>query len=208
MQTAAATRKSHVAEILGRPAISVARFLGEHKAALPLRQQERHDEQFGGTAPSILGTGALGRAVARELLKRGRTVRLVSRSRRGSPEGCTGFAADVSNVDSGNQGLRRGRGRLSHRDSRLHQVGRALSSHSKGSPSRLQKYPRPPGQRQSVYMYGAVDGEMTEESPQKPVTRKGKLRAELARMAMEAHERGKVQVALGRAPDFTDRKPP
>ncbi|HEX8819682.1 MAG TPA: hypothetical protein VF794_07170 [Archangium sp.] len=33
-------------------------------------------------------------------------------------------------------------------------------------------------------------------------TRKGRVRAELARMAMEAHEKGRVQVALARAPDF------
>jgi len=43
---------------------------------------------------------------------------------------------------------------------------------------------------------------MTEDLPHVAQTRKGRVRAELARMAMEAHEKGRVQVALARAPDF------
>ena len=150
----------------------------------------------------VLGTGALGRAVARELLKRGRTVRLVSRSGKGAPDGCTGFAADVSKVDSATKACE-GAAVVYHtatpdytKWAELYPpIQKGVLAACKNTRARLVS-------AESVYMYGAVDGEMTEESPQKPVTRKGKIRTELAHMAMEAHERGEVQVALGRAPDF------
>ena len=57
-------------------------------------------------------------------------------------------------------------------------------------------------QLDNVYMYGAAGGPMTEESPVRPVSRKGELRAALAEETMAASRRGDLRVAVARASDF------
>jgi nucleoside-diphosphate-sugar epimerase len=55
----------------------------------------------------------------------------------------------------------------------------------------------------NLYMYGSTNGQpMTEETPATSHTRKGKLRAELARELLQAHQDGRIRVAIGRASDF------
>ncbi len=53
----------------------------------------------------------------------------------------------------------------------------------------------------NLYMYGQTSGPMREDSPMKPVSRKGRLRAELAELRLEALAKG-TKVAIGRASDF------
>lgn len=55
----------------------------------------------------------------------------------------------------------------------------------------------------NVYMYDPkyLDN-MTEETPMNPVSEKGKVRAEVARMLMDAVEKNKVEAIIARAPDF------
>ncbi|MEZ4622286.1 MAG: NAD-dependent epimerase/dehydratase family protein [Caldilineaceae bacterium] len=55
----------------------------------------------------------------------------------------------------------------------------------------------------NLYMYGDPHGQpLTEAMPHNAHTKKGKLRAEMARDLMAAHEAGRVQVVVGRASDF------
>lgn len=54
----------------------------------------------------------------------------------------------------------------------------------------------------NVYLYGAVEGWMTEESPVKPDSKKGQVRAEIAAMLMNAVKAGELQALIARAPDF------
>ncbi len=54
----------------------------------------------------------------------------------------------------------------------------------------------------NLYGYGPVDGPMTEATPQRATSRKGRVRAGIARDLLARHERGDLQVALGRAGDF------
>jgi nucleoside-diphosphate-sugar epimerase len=49
-----------------------------------------------------------------------------------------------------------------------------------------------------TWMYGKVDGPMTEDLPSRPVSNKGVLRAWLAEMLLSAHSKGKVQAVIGR----------
>ena len=54
----------------------------------------------------------------------------------------------------------------------------------------------------NVYMYGKVNGTMTEETRYNPCSRKGEIRAKIAVQLMkEAHE-GKLQAIIARAADF------
>src|SRR5690242_3128187 len=52
------------------------------------------------------------------------------------------------------------------------------------------------------YMYAPTSQPLTEESLQAPVTRKGKLRKQLAETILAAHTRGQIKATIGRAPDF------
>ncbi|WP_134091147.1 NAD-dependent epimerase/dehydratase family protein [Olivibacter sp. XZL3] len=53
-----------------------------------------------------------------------------------------------------------------------------------------------------VYMYGRVEGIMTEETPYRPCSKKGKVRAAVARMLEQEMEAGTVEAAIARAVDF------
>ena len=55
----------------------------------------------------------------------------------------------------------------------------------------------------NIYMYHPdAIGNMTENSVVNPVTRKGKVRAKIARSIMEASEKGNVQALIARSADF------
>jgi nucleoside-diphosphate-sugar epimerase len=54
----------------------------------------------------------------------------------------------------------------------------------------------------NTYMYAPTAEPLTEESRQAPVTRKGKLRQQLAEAVLAAHARGQIRATIGRAPDF------
>ncbi|EOR94682.1 Nucleoside-diphosphate-sugar epimerase [Arcticibacter svalbardensis MN12-7] len=54
----------------------------------------------------------------------------------------------------------------------------------------------------NVYMYGKVDGVMTEETPYKPISKKGKVRAEIASMLLKEMKAGTIKAAIARAVDF------
>jgi nucleoside-diphosphate-sugar epimerase len=54
----------------------------------------------------------------------------------------------------------------------------------------------------SVYPYGKVDRPMTEDMPDRPVEPTGVLHAKGVEMAMEAHEKGRVRVSVGRSSNY------
>lgn len=54
----------------------------------------------------------------------------------------------------------------------------------------------------NVYMYGAVDGVMTEETPIRPASGKGEVRARTATMLLEAAGSGRVKACIARSADF------
>jgi len=54
----------------------------------------------------------------------------------------------------------------------------------------------------NVYMYGKVDGWMTEQTPIKPISKKGEVRAQIAEMLMEEVRNGKLTALIARSADF------
>jgi nucleoside-diphosphate-sugar epimerase len=55
----------------------------------------------------------------------------------------------------------------------------------------------------NVYMYGSPFGKpLTERRPITAMTRKGRVRAEMAETLLDAHRKGRARVAIGRASDF------
>ena len=54
----------------------------------------------------------------------------------------------------------------------------------------------------NLYMYGPVDGPMTEDLPNAATGHKGRTRTLLTNMLMEAHTSGKLRATIGRGSDF------
>lgn len=54
----------------------------------------------------------------------------------------------------------------------------------------------------NVYMYGLVDGRMTEETPYNPRSKKGEIRAAIANKIMDSVKQGQLTASIARAADF------
>jgi nucleoside-diphosphate-sugar epimerase len=54
----------------------------------------------------------------------------------------------------------------------------------------------------NVYMYGKVNGPMTEETPFNPCSRKGEVRAKIAAMILDEVSKGSLTALIARAADF------
>ncbi len=54
----------------------------------------------------------------------------------------------------------------------------------------------------NVYMYGKVDGPMTEQTAYAPVSKKGEIRAQIATTLMDEVKRGRLTAMIARAADF------
>lgn len=60
----------------------------------------------------------------------------------------------------------------------------------------------------NVYLYGRVDGWMTEETPVHPISRKGKVRAAIVEMLMDEVRKGDLSALIARAADFYGPRTP
>jgi nucleoside-diphosphate-sugar epimerase len=156
------------------------------------------------TLDVVLGTGALGRAVADELLARGRRVRLVNRSGRlaGAPAGAELRAADLADPAQAAAAC----------------TGAATAYLCANVPYTewLERWPPLAAgilegaaragvglvYGDNLYAYGPVDGPLHEGLPPAATGRKGRLRARIAADLLAAHGAGRVRVAIGRASDF------
>jgi nucleoside-diphosphate-sugar epimerase len=152
----------------------------------------------------IFGSGPIGRAVMSELLARGCRVRIVNRQASSSvPEGVELAHGDATNPQYTREVCE----------------GATVVYDCTNPP--YTKWPEmfPPLQAgilegaasagaklismENVYMYGPTGGKpLTEDLPYAATTRKGRVRAQMARDLLAAHKSGKVRVAIGRASDF------
>jgi nucleoside-diphosphate-sugar epimerase len=150
----------------------------------------------------IGGAGGTGAALVAELLKRGHQVRSVSRGGTAGPAGTEAVAADVS-IRS--QALDATRGAAV-----IYQAAQpAYDRWSADFPPMQVALLAAAGARNSkfvmadnLYLYGRVDGSMREDTPPRPVGKKGHLRAQLAEELLATHRAGRVRVAIGRSSDY------
>ncbi len=151
----------------------------------------------------VLGaTGGFGQAVVQALAAQGAQVRAVNRSGRASvPASVEVMAADLTNRES----------------MRAACQGAAIVYHCAGAPYYQWATYRPVWLDNVIdavsatgatlvyidnnYMYAPTSQPLTEDSLQAPVTRKGKLRKQLAETILAAHARGQIRATIGRAPD-------
>lgn len=154
---------------------------------------------------TIFGAGQVGLKLADELLHRGFRVRLVRRGPVGPQRsGLTWMSGDVTDstfADRAAQGAAVVYNCVNPPDyGRWHGVLEPMMRAVRGAATRA-------GARLVVldclYMYGAPEAvPFDEDTPMRPSTGKGRLRAMLVEELFEAHRRGEVEVTTGRASDY------
>ena len=153
----------------------------------------------------VFGTGAIGRAIMEELVRRGESVRMVNRSGRADevPAGVEVVAADlfepskVREVTSGAKVVYQcSQPAYTRWVEEFPALQKSIIDGLTESGTKLVLV-------ENLYMYGDTNGKpMTEDMPHNAHTRKGKVRAEISKSAFDAHRAGKVRVAVGRGSDF------
>jgi len=151
----------------------------------------------------ILGTGPLGQATMRELVRRGKSVRMVNRSGRADlPAGADIMAGDlyqpaqVRALCSGAAVVYQcAQPPYQEWQTKFPALQASIVDGVAASGAKLSV-------AENLYMYGPVADPMTEDLPPAATTRKGRTRARMSEALLEAHRAGKVRVAIGRASDF------
>lgn len=154
---------------------------------------------------TILGAGG---AISDELVKalagRSEPIRLVSRNPRPVPGATETVAADLSRLDDTMKAVSGSRivflvAGLKY-DIKIWQqlwppIMRNTIEAAKRANARLVFF-------DNVYMYGKVEGKMTEETRFHPSSRKGEVRAQIATMLLDEIKAGNLTAMIARAADF------
>jgi len=154
---------------------------------------------------TILGAGgAIGSELVKELTARNEPIRLVSRNPKLVPGAAEAVAADLSNLDdtvravSGSRvafllvGLKYD---ITVWRSLWPRIMRNAIEAAKRANARLVFF-------DNVYMYGKVEGVMTEQTPFRPSSKKGEIRAQIATMLLNEMKMGNLSGLIARSADF------
>jgi len=153
----------------------------------------------------VLGTGAIGRAIMEELIKRGESVRMVNRSGKMDE-----ISAEVEVVAS--DLYDRAKVKELTRDARV--VYQASQPRYNEWPEKFPLLQKSiidgltgNGAKlvivENLYMYGDTNGKpMTEDTPYKAHTRKGRVRGNISIAAFNAHKEGRVRITSARGGNF------
>src|SRR5919109_4396685 len=139
----------------------------------------------------ILGTGAIGRALAEELVRRGESVRMVNRSGKMDevPTGVEIIASDLYDPAKAREVTRGAKVVYQASQPSYNQwpekfplLQKAIIEGLTGSNAKLVLI-------ENVYMYGDPHGKpMTEDTPYNAHTRKGRVRGQISTAAFAAHK--------------------
>lgn len=153
----------------------------------------------------VLGTGAIGRAVMNELVKRGESVCMVNHSGKMDeiPAGVVVKAADLYDQSKVKEVTRDAKVVYQCSQPAYHQwvekfpaLQTSIINGLTGSDAKLVMV-------ENLYMYGDVNGQpMTENLPHNAHTRKGKVRSKISKDAFDVHRSGKLRVTSARGSDF------
>jgi nucleoside-diphosphate-sugar epimerase len=152
----------------------------------------------------VLGaSGGTGRAIVDELVRQGRRVRAVSRGAiEGLPAGVEHVRADISEPAQAARAVA-GASVVYHAaqppydrwDGNFERLNAAIADATAAAGARLVF-------ADNLYMYGPGASPMTETTPQRATDRKGALRIRLAADLLARHERGELEVVIGRSSDY------
>ena len=154
----------------------------------------------------IFGTGALGKWTARELVKLGKPVRMVSHS--GKTDARIPTDVEVVRGDAydtrHNMEITKGASAVYQcAQPKYHEWAEKFPPMQKAILDAVTANGAKFIVGDNLYMYGDTNGQpIREDMSYQPHTKKGKVRAEMSNAVMEAHRAGKVRAAIGRASNF------
>lgn len=152
----------------------------------------------------VLGAGAVGMAVVEALVRRGEPVRVVNRSGLRVPmEGVRSVTGDITDPRFAASAARGARVVYQALNPPYHRWAQDFPGLQEAAIGAAQSAGARLVAMDNVYMYGRANGRpFTEDRATDAHTRKGRVRARMARDLMAAHDAGRVQVSVGRASDF------
>lgn len=153
----------------------------------------------------VLGTGAIGRAVMEELIRRGESVRMVNRSGKmdevpAEVEVVASNLYDQAKVKEVTRGAQlvyqAAQPNYNEWPEKFPLLLESIIDGLTGSGTKLVLI-------ENLYMYGETNGKpLTEDSPYNAQTRKGRVRGEISTAAFNAHNDGRVRVTSARGGNF------
>lgn len=152
----------------------------------------------------VFGTGPLGSATARALLRRGQRVRMINRSGAAgaAPAGAEVRRADAYDAAAVREACAGATAAYQCAQPAYHQwpelfprLQASIIEGVAGADARLVV-------AENLYMYGEVSGPLGESLPFNAITRKGAVRARMAEAVAEAHRSGKLRTTAARGSDF------
>jgi nucleoside-diphosphate-sugar epimerase len=154
----------------------------------------------------IFGTGPVGQATARELVKRGKTVKMINRSGKkpaGVPEGVTVVAGDVFDAALAKELAKGATHVYQCTNPAYHEWVEKFPTLQANTLEAAAATGAKYIVMDNVYMYGDPNGQpIREDMPYHATNKKGTLRARMAKDVLAAHQSGKVRATLARAADF------
>ncbi len=153
----------------------------------------------------VLGTGAIGRAIMEELVKRGESVRMVNRSGKmeEAPAGIEVVASDLYDGAKVREVTRDAKVVYQASQPRYHEWPEKFPLLQKSIIDGLTASTAKLVIVENLYMYGDTHGKpMTEHTPCNAHTRKGRVRGEISTAAFNAHNEGRVRVTAARGGNF------
>lgn len=147
----------------------------------------------------VLGaTGAIGKAVLAELIARGHEVRAVSRH----AEGPQSLSADITTAEGAIAACAGAAVVYQCAQPPYAQWAEEFVGLTDTVLTGVEKAGARLVMADNLYMYGPVEGPMTEELPYAATFPKGRARARVADLILNAHKDGRVRASLGRASDY------
>jgi nucleoside-diphosphate-sugar epimerase len=150
----------------------------------------------------VVGAGPLGIAVARELKRRGRTVKIGTRTGTGFDETRCYLPVDLQSPRVGAKELEGVRTLFLCCAPAYWRWGDELVPMVKNAMTLAQELNVPLLFADNMYAYGEANAPLTETTPYNPRGAKGEARRRAAELLLEAHRRGRATTAIVRAADF------
>lgn len=153
----------------------------------------------------ILGAnGVIGNHVAKTLLQHTGQIRLVSRNPKKVNPGDELFPADLNNADEVLKAVEDAKvvyltAGLQHKTSVWQEQWPRIMANVINA---CKEHGTKCVFFDNVYAYGKVTGWMTEDTPMKPNSKKGEVRAKIADMLMNASAKGEINALIARSADF------
>jgi nucleoside-diphosphate-sugar epimerase len=153
----------------------------------------------------IFGSGAVGTWTARALLGEGHSVRVINRSGAANalvPAGVEVVAADAADPQQAVAAARGATVVYQALNPPYHRWPQEFPALQAGALAAAEQAGALYVSIDNLYMYGRVVGPIRPDTPQRPHTVKGRLRAEMAAEVLTAHNAGRVEAVILRSSDY------